>query len=519
MWKAVFHAERFERAKGASTLLAYSCALALTVAFAIGSATAERKVYTLKPVADKGVTTGDFKGGLKPQDPDGKAPIVWVAQLVWWDVQQAVIKFDLSEPPKNMQVKKATLEIYVAELKELTAGEEPEPMKVRVVSLPPYDIWDEASATFQMRNERDNWSGGELHKSVWKVLDTQTIAKSGVWYRWDVTEAVREHHEGRFALSGFALQADYPMNHWGDLTNSPARVGFATREHPDEKLYPKLIVEMELLPKGKKLPKEQPPTHPSQLLRMPKPPYVIWYQCPFLDDMRHCNVDASVGSIRWAFENHARGITSLMWVYGPNLYGEAKDWNVEKFVRYYASYAQQGYAGIAMDEWNVGDDHPYVPMIAEALRKVKAQFPEFFIAVWVTEPTPVFRSLLKEGAVDLAIIEGYTFVPNHPEWAISWEGVLRRVELMKSEGLLHKTVVCVGMVSPTPDKHSRYMSAEELTRQVEELAKCYPQMPGIAFYGVTDWGEYKIDIAKTKELVLLADKVAGKLFKVKPVER
>lgn len=133
MWKAVFHAERFERAKGASTLLAYSCALALTVAFAIGLATAERKVYTLKPVADKGVTAGDFKGGLKPQDPDGKAPIVWVAQLVWWDVQQAVIKFDLSELPKNMQVKKATLEIYVAEFKELTAGEEPEPMKVRSV--------------------------------------------------------------------------------------------------------------------------------------------------------------------------------------------------------------------------------------------------------------------------------------------------------------------------------------------------------------------------------------------------
>ncbi|MDW8026983.1 MAG: DNRLRE domain-containing protein [Armatimonadota bacterium] len=471
------------------------------------------KVVALKPVADKGLTTGDFKGGLKPQDQDGKAPLVWVAQLVWWDVQQAIIKFDLSQLPKNLQVKKATLELYVADFKELTADKAPEPMKVRVASLPPYDIWDETNANFQMRNEKEQWSGGEIHKSIWKVLDTQTITQRGVWCRWDVTEAVSNHHEGKVALSGFLLQADYPMNHWGDLTNSPARVAFATKENPDTKLHPKLVVEMEALPKGKKLPKVQPPTHPSHLLRMPKPPFVIWYQCPFLDDLRHCNIDASVGSIRWAFENHSRGITSLMWVYGPNLYGEVKDWDVERFVGYYGSYAQQGYVGIAMDEWNVGDDHPYVPMIAEALRRVKAQFPKFFVAVWVTEPTPVFRSLVKEGAVDLAIIQGYTFVPNHPEWAISWDGVLRRVELMKSEGVLHKTVVCVGMVSPTPDKHGNRMTAEELARQVKDLAKRYPEMPGIAFYGVTSFGDYKVDIQKTKELVLLADKLAGEIFK------
>lgn len=380
---------------------------------------------------------------------------------------------------------------------------------MRVVSLPPYDVWDERSANFQMRNESERWSGGELQRSVWKLLDTQTITQSGIWCRWDVTEAVRDHHKGKFALSGFAVQADYPMNHWGDLTNSPARVALATKENPDPKLHLRLIVEMEPLPKGKKLPKEQPTTHPSQLLQMPKPPYVVWYQCPFLDDLRHCNVDASVGSIRWAFENHARGITSLMWVYGPNLYGEAKDWDVEKFVRYYASYAEAGYAGIAIDEWNQPDEHPYVPIIAEALRKVKAKSPQLFVAVWVTEPTPVFRSLVKEGAIDLAIIEGYTFVPNHPEWAISWEGVLRRVELMKGEGLLYKTIVCVGMVSPTPDKFGRCLMAKELERQVKELAKRYPQMLGIAFYGVTAFGDYKADKAKTRELVQLADKIAG----------
>ncbi|MDW8368596.1 MAG: hypothetical protein RMK49_22335, partial [Abditibacteriales bacterium] len=61
------------------------------------------KVVVLKPVTDKGVTTGDFKGGLKPQDQEGKSPTVWVAQLVWWDVQQVLVQFDLSQLPKNLQ--------------------------------------------------------------------------------------------------------------------------------------------------------------------------------------------------------------------------------------------------------------------------------------------------------------------------------------------------------------------------------------------------------------------------------
>lgn len=35
---------------------------------------------------------------------------------------------------------------------------------------------------------------------------------------------------------------------------------------------------------------------PAKLKRLPPPPYIIWYQCPFPDDLRHANVDASVGN-------------------------------------------------------------------------------------------------------------------------------------------------------------------------------------------------------------------------------
>ena len=484
------------------------CGSALSLQDARKPPRESQKSVNLTAAADKGVTSGDFKGGLQPQDPDGNAPVLWVSQLVWWEVNQVLLRFDLNALPRNMQVKSAMLELFVAELKGGDGRGEGEPTKVRVATLPPYDLWDEATADFQNRHAHKSWSNGELHRSTWKVLDTRTVAQKGVWVRWDVTEAVRAHHEGKLHLSGFLLQADYPMNHWGDLTNSPGKVGFYSKEADDKNLRPKLTVILTPLAKGKKLPPLTPPNHPSQLLRMPKPPFVIWYQCPFLDELQNCTVDASVGNIRWAFENHARGITSLMWVYGPNLYGEAKDWDTERFVKYYASYAEEGYAGIAMDEWNVGDDHPYVPMIAEALRQVKSKHPKFFIAVWVTHLTPIFRQLLKEGAIDLALIEGFTYVPEHPEWAISWDALIReRVELMKREGLLHKTIVCVGMVAAKPDSHNRRMTPEELSRQVEYLARHYPEMPGIAFYGYQDGNP------KTRDLVKLADELAGKRYR------
>ncbi|MCS7223674.1 MAG: DNRLRE domain-containing protein, partial [Armatimonadetes bacterium] len=470
-----------------------------------------RFVVVFKPTADKGVTTGDFKGGLKEQDPDGTAPIVWVGQQVWWDVQQVLIRFDLTGLSRKERIRKATLEVYVADYQKID-NQPDQPMELELVSLPPYDQWDEKEASFEKRRSGENWSEGNLQKSLWKVLGKCSVTGKGVWCRWDVTEPVRDHHEGRVAHSGFVLRPNYPMTHLGQLTTSPARVGLATREHPDREVHPRLVIEKERLPVGVALSDDPPPTHPSQLKRMPPPPYRIWYQCPFPDDLRYCNVDASVGTIRWAFEHHPRSITSLMWVYGPNLYHEVKDWNTDRFVDYYGSYGRSGYAGIAMDEWNQPDDHPYVPMIAEALRVVKKQYPKLFIAVWVTEPTPVFRSLVAEGAIDLALIQGYTFVPEHPQWAISWDGIVRRLDLMKKDGLLPKTIVCLGMISPTPDSHGRCLTPEELTRYVKTLAQNYPSLPGIAFYGVMTFGKYKADPVKTRELVLLADRLAGQFY-------
>jgi hypothetical protein len=490
--------------------------LLLTAAICCESAFAETLVLQGKPVvADKVVTVGDFKGGLKPIDPNGNSPFLAVSQLVWWEVNYVLLRFDLDRLPKGKRVKRAQLQIFVAKL-------EGSPTKIRLCTVAPYDDWDEGSATWTNRNAGQTWSFGEIHRSFWKFVGSQLIDQSGKWFSWDVTDVVAEWYYGKTVNNGFLLQPDYTIVHWGDLTNSPGKVVFYSSEAEQTDLSPKLVVELTTFPPNERPPRYLPaPKSPRDLLRMPKPPYIIWYQCPYPDEVKHWNVDASVGNIKWAFENHYRGVASLMWAYGPNAPAEVAK-SAGWFENQFASIAQLGYAGAAVDEWNVPDSHELVPYFVEGLRRAKKRFPNLFIAVWVTQPTSTFISLMKDNIIDLAIIQGYTHVPEHPEWAIGWDELIRhRVELMKRERLLHKTIVCLGWVLAAPDSKGNRMTAEELSRQVEYLAKNYPEMPGIAFYGgYTQVGDEIIALGKklrdekseSRKLVILADKLAAKWY-------
>lgn len=449
----------------------------------------------LPAAADTGITMGDFAHGLQVQDPDGTAPVMAVSQTIWWDVNQALLRFDLARLPTGRAIRRAWLRLYASEF----SGR---PTWVRACAVIPFDAWDERAATFDHRDAERAWSDGNAARSTLRTLASRRITRAGRWYSWDVTSIVRDWAQGRVANAGLILQADYPMASWGDLTCSPGRVGFASREGTEPTHRPVLVVELSAGQAEPPLPAA--PTSPSELLRMPKPPLVVWYQCPFPEDLKHCNVDASVGTVRGAIEQNARGITSLMWSYGPNSpYADGPGY----FVSQWTSQAEAGYAGTAVDEWNVPDADPKSAWCAEAMREVKRRFPEFTMAVWVTQPTPRLVELVRDGTIDLAIIEGYTHVVDHPEWAIGWDGLIRdRVELMKREGLLARTVVCVGMVAAGPDSLGRSMTREELARQVEALARDYPEMPGIGFYGITDGSP------GTRELVRWADELAGRYW-------
>lgn len=473
-------------------------AMTMAVCWQLATCYAPADTLTLAPCADRGLTCGDFAGGLRPQDPDGKAEIAWVSQLVWWEMNQMLLRFDLSALPAGQRVVSARMALHVAEL-------DGQPTKVRVCTLLPFDVWDETTASCNTRDAQNAWSAASFYKSAWKTVASAEARAAGEWVSWDVTSAVRDWAEGRWANTGFLLQPDYRVAHWGDLDNSPGKVGLHTREAADASLRPMLTIDLEPLPSGATVPTRPPAaTRPSELLRMPAPPYVIWYQCPYLDDLRHANVDASVGSAIWAFENHARGICSLMWTYGPNSpYGQ----DAEYYREQYTSAPREGYAGCAVDEWNVEAGDAREAWCAEGMRAAKQAYPGMTLAVWVTHPTPTFLSLVRDGIIDLALLEGYTYVPDHPEWAIGWDDLIRhRVELMKREGLLDRTVVCVGMVAAGPDAHGNRMTAQELQRQLEYLKTHYPEMPGIAFYGWNDGAP------ETRELVRLADELAGRLW-------
>jgi hypothetical protein len=192
-----------------------------------------------------------------------------------------------------------------------------------------------------------------------------------------------------------------------------------------------------------------------------------------------------------------------MWTYGPNSpYGK----DAAYYESQYSGPPAAGYAGCAPDEWNVKAGDQREAWCAQGMRAAKKAYPEMTLAVWVTQLTPTFISLVKDGTIDLALIEGYTYVPENPQWAIPWDDLIRdRVELMKREGLLAKTIVCVGMVASKPDSKGHFMTPKELRYEMEYLKKHYPEMPGIAFYGHND------NDPATRKLIKLTDKLAGEL--------
>lgn len=246
----------------------------------------------------------------------------------------------------------------------------------------------------------------------------------------------------------------------------------------------------------------------SKLMRMPPKPWVCWFQCPFWQDLKHANVDASCGDNGEASKNSARGICPLRWAFGPQ-----SQWahNAQYFVNEYGGGAKGGWPGCAVDEWNVKAGVPAEKWCAEGLRETKRKYPNYFLAVWVTTPTPTFLSLMRDGTIDLALIEGYSFVPNHPDWSISFKDLIKnRVEVMKRAGVLDRTIVCVGQCSAVKDKYGNQMTNVELVDQVRYIAHHYPEMPGIAFYGGGDANN-----PPSRKLIHLADRLSAYYYPIK----
>ena len=240
-------------------------------------------------------------------------------------------------------------------------------------------------------------------------------------------------------------------------------------------------------------------------------PVVAWFQPPFLDEKPdlypNMTMVTSLTDPSQAEKLAKRGVTALHWCYGPN-----SPWSEGK-ASYYTQQAapviKEGtfrFAGVGIDEWDTGNGN-YAQereLAAAGFRAARRQWPDSIMVAYVTTPDRTFTDLFKDNTLDLAIIEGYSFIPD--VGGLTMEGISRRCDVMKAAGLLDRTIVCLGYVSAVPDKQGRRMTFESLEQQVREIKKKYPEMPGIAFYG------FKDDSPETLELIRKAEMLAAELF-------
>ena len=220
-------------------------------------------------------------------------------------------------------------------------------------------------------------------------------------------------------------------------------------------------------------------------------PVRAWFQPKFLDtrpevyvgmNLITSLVEADVAE-RWT----GKGVVTLKWAFGPQSeYSQGKP-------EYYRDQCEPvidgkpfRFAGVGIDEWNPGSERfsEESKVAAEGYRAARATWPDNLVVAWVTRPDETFLALLADGTFDLAIIEGYSFIPD--VGGLTLDGIRERASAVEKAGLLDRCIVCFGYVAAGSDKAGRRMTADDLAALVGAMKAEYPQMPGVAFYGFDD---------------------------------
>lgn len=167
-----------------------------------------------------------------------------------------------------------------------------------------------------------------------------------------------------------------------------------------------------------------------------------------------------------------RGVWPFGWSWGTQ--EDAPFHSADEYAAYMAGHIGRGAPGICFDEWvNSDGKNPKNALLAEACRRVKAAHPDFFIGAFTHMQSAALVEALKEGWVDLAIIESYPHVAGEPAWTP--ELALWRLGLAKKAGVLEQTIPAL-WIQP----EDRTFSAAWLERWLKRFRKDFPQMPGLA---------------------------------------
>ncbi len=254
----------------------------------------------------------------------------------------------------------------------------------------------------------------------------------------------------------------------------------------------------------------------------PHPPYVAWFQPRFFaqesDPYRHLTLDAGGTVPPERLQQHAA--MGLAWAYGINN-PDAKGPDYWRDIcnpedRRWAGLGKKPSQvttrlirpGVALDEW-CNPAHPKSEQwAAEGLRQGREQWPDCFIAVWVTDLTEPLAALVRDGTVDLLILECYTHAPaslGPGPFAQSLPGVYHRVGLVKKAGLLDKAIICLGHITDEPDLKGRRLTPDGLRTLAADLRTRFPECPGIAFY-------HAHERQTARELIQACDEIGAALL-------
>ena len=178
-----------------------------------------------------------------------------------------------------------------------------------------------------------------------------------------------------------------------------------------------------------------------------------------------------------------RGVTCMEWQYCWNVPVPPNASDVEII----AMFKLQALGGptrggvTGMDECGEVDPHR-MQLAAQGFREARNERPGMFLAAWNIGAHSVFDELMHDGTIDLAIFETYT-----REWGdvpAPITSFYPRLLAARAAGYSNRTIACLGFLYGKSDLNPNGWTQSELRGAMLQLKRDFPEMPGIAFFGV-----------------------------------
>ena len=417
-------------------------------------------------------------------DPAGSSGMLLVGRTDEGHDCASLLAFDLDALPawraqRERHVVAATLVLHPVGVKTRDGSG---PARIEVAMLRERDRWRPGRVSAHSVDGGRNWSGRFPDEVRALPLD-QAVAEADAPVRFDVTTALLEWMQELGPNAGFLIRVATPPRSAiervePDQTRLDGLVGFAGTD--DDVRRPRLEITFANGP-----PRFRPPVEAQARTTGP---YRLGYararwvvQRPHLfAHLTHTTAGGDAASVRRL--NHY-GIQVLRWVAGPSQGGDTAEWYTE---RYAPRRDDTVYAGISADEW--GGPHQRMVASAQALRRYRADHPDRFVAVWEINRGPELQDLLRDGTVDVVLIEGYVHYTNHREWRADFNETMRRARLWREAGLIDKVVIGWGHMTGEIDDTGGAMAPGQLEWNMREAKRRFPEMAGTAFFYATEGG-------------------------------